>query len=232
MSSLDALLSIHQEVVTALDARVEEVKRREDVARSVLVECQSERRQLEEERSQLVRAEMIYRRQLGGDTHLAPPDTNQARPRFVIEDGIPLPQPRSRARIGPQRFRMLSILRELGGSTSIEEIASLTDLSHRRVRDQMNSDAQAGNIIEQPPGRFALSNEGADLLARFIAYKVARNEALPSLNGPLPNSEQHELDGEEETAAMRVERERGAGGSDIFDISGGSAKPVRHSPEM
>jgi len=95
---------------------------------------------------------------------------------------------KTRARIGPQRFFILTDIRE-NGPTGIEKISERTGLSLKRVKDQVRSDINEGMLDEvpvftdQPAGgasMLRLSNAGGDLLRRFIEYRNANNQALPT----------------------------------------------------
>jgi hypothetical protein len=100
-------------------------------------------------------------------------------PNSTPEEG----QPKLRARIGEQRYRMFLALELLGPLTMADMIA-MTGLGQKRIHDQMSSDMRIG-VVEEKNGRFALTDLGMDLKRRYDAYAAQRGKRLPTLeDGP------------------------------------------------
>ena len=89
-----------------------------------------------------------------------------------------------RARIGPQRYAILSTMRESIPLT-IEALVGLTGLSEKRIRDQLRVDVPNGVVRQLPeqdgrgPPQFELNVVGNDLLMRFEAYRLAKGKPFP-----------------------------------------------------
>lgn len=84
-----------------------------------------------------------------------------------------------RARIGEQRYLMLIALREFG-ALSEGDIAEATQLTPKRVRDQMRSDLDKKVVAEQGD-KLVLTEVGGDLLERFEQYRRETGQELWSL---------------------------------------------------
>lgn len=166
-----------------------------------LEQCAIERRNIDRERQTLLEAAQIYDRELQSGVPvralfegvaIIPPETRTVS---APETDKPL-----RARIGPQRYRMLHALRERGSPVSTQELALITGLGPRRVKDQMMDDCAIGVVIsETGPADTShrITEIGLDLLERFEAYKRTRGQALPSLIGPLRDDGHDDVDPEE-----------------------------------
>jgi hypothetical protein len=131
-----------------------------------------------------------------------PPEHTAAAP---AQDATPRPGPfppppnaemarsKMRARIGPQRYLILIDIQE-HGPTTVEEVSERTGLTLKRVKDQVRSDISDGVLDEVSQSTnftwgnssnsivsmLRLSNAGGDLLSRFVEYRAANNQALPT----------------------------------------------------
>lgn len=88
-----------------------------------------------------------------------------------------------RARVGPQRYLILTSLRA-GAAMTLGEIIKATGLSERRIRDQLRSDIGVGVIDEVVVGiahKYRLSKAGGELLRRFEQYRRSMNRPLPTM---------------------------------------------------
>lgn len=90
-----------------------------------------------------------------------------------------------RTRIGPQRYLMLATIRD-AGPFSASEIATLTNLSPRRIKDQMWSDKKEGIVWEVDDGsgsgvmKYSLTEEGAAFIAKFEERCKKLGKSLPT----------------------------------------------------
>ena len=165
---LTHLIEMNARALSKLDERVSSLTEREDRARRTLEKCQEERVQLEREHQALTLAEQVYRRTFG-----RPEDASIGNGQSDPDGAKP------RARIGPQRYLMLACIRNNVGATP-DFIAQNTQLSPRRVKEQMGSDV-AGGIVKDTSGVYHLTFNGHQLMSRFEAYKDSRGEPLPSI---------------------------------------------------
>lgn len=94
------------------------------------------------------------------------------------------PSRSKRARIGPQRYRMFHALRRSQVGMSADQVASVTGVDLKRVREQLSSDVSQG-LAAEIEGGFQLTPAGHDLLDRFENYKRSKGQPLPSTQGPL-----------------------------------------------
>lgn len=169
-----------------LDRRAEGIERREAAARRELEACAAERADVEKERSILDQADRIYRDALNGSAARVPePPVVATAPDAAAGASIPSPlRPVRKARIGPQRYRMFLALRQEMGLATVESIAALARLDARRVKEQMQSDAELGYVAQHAADAFGLTPAGQDLLARYEAYKRSKGQVLPTLDDP------------------------------------------------
>ena len=182
---LDVLLGANRLLLAELDQRAAKVNERENWARATLSECEGEREQIDQERAAVLVTDRLYRL------------------RFVQSAESPEVdyRPKTRARIGPQRYRMLSFLKSQSTSntwSSQAEVAMVTGLGQKRVRDQMRADSADGIVLEKNE-TYLLSAHGLNLLERYQRYKEARGEPLPPLEGPIGDEE-----GEDVTTAEEI----------------------------
>jgi hypothetical protein len=178
------LLEANRLILADLDRRVASVDEREAKARSVLDDCAAERRQLEVERDAILTADRLYRRRFIPDD--TAPETSVTSVGLGATSASALVKPR--ARIGPQRYRILAHLRLWNKAVVVEEIAAATGLSIKRIHDQLRVDMPNG-IIGEVEGRYCLKCAGWDLLERFEHYKRSKGEPLPLLHGPIDDDE-------------------------------------------
>jgi hypothetical protein len=201
MASIDLnlLLDAHRLAMSDLDQRSAQVDRQEDKARRLIEDCAAQRQEIERDRATLLAAEQIYRRRFIPD--------DEAPLRFASAAGRPPAEvdgdqrPKTRARVGPQRYRMLTFLRHrLAQPASPVEISAATGLTQTRVRKQMRSDVADG-FVEEIDDLFHINPSGLALLDRFEAYKRSKGEPLPPLDGPISDDEDETDDREPEELA-------------------------------
>lgn len=184
VASLDQLLSAHQRVRADLLKQVAALNAHEASLRAELETCVTRRSSYEDQIRALDTTESLYRKMLGQQVpYVAEPQVivHDADSRQVVAS-LPANFPKPpRARIGPQRYQMFIALRDLGPLTR-SEIATKTNLSEKRVREQMLSDAQAGFVSERLiDEKLSLSPAGTSLLERFEAYKRSKGIRLAQL---------------------------------------------------
>lgn len=63
----------------------------------------------------------------------------------------------------------------------LEDMATLTRLPYRRVKDQMVSDVRSG-MVGMSGDYYTLTSAGMDLLSRFKAYKRMHGQPLPTVD--------------------------------------------------
>ena len=209
MSDVESIHDLTQALLHRLDARALKVSAREAECRQWLEECLAERQDIDRERRVLLEAEKIYRREIdaGLEMRLLFPDAS--RPRgvavFDIDDSAEAatsvspvgaePPKLLKARIGPQRYRMLHALRQVRPTGLLaQDIASRTGFTFRRVKDQMLADQELGVVAAESfdPNAFKITDIGLDLLERFETYKRTRGEPLPSLTDPISEDDRDE----------------------------------------
>lgn len=186
-----AALAATAEVLALLDQRLRLNGEKEAAIQRSLERCHDERAELENERKTLTAAADLYRRyqrpaglaateQTTGDLH------SGALP--LLPTQVTSTIPGVRARVGPQRYRILATLRLWARVATYEEVIAATNLTSKRVRKQVKSDLQDGFIVASPDG-IALAEKGYELLERFENYKKSHGEALPPISGPLDDDE-------------------------------------------
>jgi len=218
--SAEFLQQLNKSILAVLDGREKELTDRESKARRVLEECATERLAIRAQRASIAEAERIQLAALEAaeleDDDNVPPDENPptfhvgllppykapAVPPNSVGGGPASPQDNQklRARIGPQRYAILTALREESFLTA-DAISLATRLTPKRVKDQLRVDLPRGIVametIRTRDGEvetYLLTHRGSDLLSRFENYKNARGEELPgSLDGAFS-----ELEGETE----------------------------------
>ena len=161
----------------ALQERIRVLAGREERARRALDAVSDERAKLEAERAALLIAEQIYRRTLGIEPEDAPTTAVQTEIRI-------------RARVGPQRYLMLSTLRNSHRPMSFSDIADSTKLGVKRIKDQLVADEQLG-VVKSDWDAYSITDTGLGLLSRFEAYKQIKGEDLPTV-GNVPYDQDSE----------------------------------------
>lgn len=188
---LEGLLEANRVLLSDIDQRAAKLDERESRAHSILRECAAARQEIEQDRATVLAIDRLYRLRFVPDGSrdfqpLSAEPLNVASGPDHSEN-----RPKGRARIGPQRYRMLAFLeresRSLHGF-SLSQVADATGLGQRRVRDQMRSDSLDG-VVQEQDGHFRITPQGIDLLERFRAYKESKGELLPSLDGPISDDE-------------------------------------------
>jgi len=195
MIDLDGLLEANKLLMSDLDTRAAAVSERDAKARRMLELCENERRQIEIERNALLAVEKMYRRKFVPDPEGYPqPSLQDAQRAMGPLAGNAMPRAAKRARVGPQRYRMLVYLRSHPDEWhSIVGIAQATNLGVKRVRDQMKSDTREGIVFDRDEF-YQLTPDGLAHLTRFEAYKREKGEPLPSLDGPVPEEDEYDED--------------------------------------
>jgi hypothetical protein len=179
VAELDAILEFHRSIRSALDAQEATVAEREAAAQKTLAECRMERQKIESERATLDSAEKLYIRASGKE-----PEVHLVRVNMLAGFEVASAETRSigqeRARVGPQRYAMLVVLRDMREDRSLEDIAGPTGLSIKRIRGQMNTEVERGTVTERD-GRYTITDSGRELLIRFAEYRRERGIPLPTL---------------------------------------------------
>lgn len=196
--------------VAAIDARVAEANR-------VLRDCATERVAIESKRNTILQVHAMQIAYLSrhdvSNSQVppcpVPPPAQEAinaprrpgpgpMPSFLLTAAENAAKSKPRARIGPQRYFILTDIHE-NGPTTIEAVSERTGLTLKRVKDQVRSDLVEGILDEvmtytdQPEGgtpMLRLSNAGGDLLRRFVEYRRATNQALPTREEALGQQEE------------------------------------------
>ncbi|WP_159711543.1 hypothetical protein [Geminicoccus flavidas] len=97
-----------------------------------------------------------------------------------------------RARVGDQRYLMWNALHR-SGPMSREDLVRATNLSKKRIHDQMTSDLEQGFVSEEN-GLLSLTPSGISLKERFVSYRLSMNKPLPV---PLTAPSTDDADGED-----------------------------------
>ena len=218
----ERLLDLHGAIEQEITARMTTLAEKEADAQRIIQQCFEERKQIDRERSGLRDAERIYRDVFtaGGNAPPRPATIPYGRAAASLlaspptSDNLVGDYPeqqalQTRARIGPQRFLMLDAINTLSDMT-VEEIAALTRLPLRRVREQMMSDSKLG-VVTSDWGKFRLTVGGLDLLERYKAYKRSNGQPLPTADDPSSDEDrdEHEVpDTEGEPVGRSQEPER------------------------
>ena len=177
-ATLNQILSAHSRIRSDLRMQVERLAVREQELKHQLEDCLVRRAKIQEQERALDTTEALYRKMLGASAEgsigqlaisvaIGAKDTDSPKP--------------PRARIGPQRYQMFIALRTFENLTR-HEIAEVTNLSEKRVRDQMVSDLQSGFVYEMgAEEKLGLTPAGLSLLERFEAYQKLRGKKLAQL---------------------------------------------------
>lgn len=174
---LDALTELNRPVREELGRREALAAEREAQARREVEDCERERSQVAVDRSALDRVEELHR-QLSGSRPAGEGEREVGSGLTPSPDSDLKAKP-LRARVGPQRYLMLVAIRDRG-SASPEEVAEVTGLQLRRVRDQLSDDREKGFVAIVDDGGLALTARGVEQLAVFEAAKASRGERLPT----------------------------------------------------
>jgi predicted transcriptional regulator len=177
----DTVFDLNRHIYAALDEREQDVVRREREANKILLECDLEREKIKSEREAIKAAEKLQRHHLEALGVIVPdsfPHGDSVSESALTVEGQEAKK--RRARVGPQRYAILTSLR-LWGEANIDEIVSLTDLSIKRIKDQFRVDIPEGIVRLLSNNKYELTAEGEELLARFEEYKTRQGEPLPTL---------------------------------------------------
>ena len=181
MVDLRVLLEANEFLRAENRRRQELVGVREAKARAHLADCESERREWAAEMETIEAADQLYRRRIAPQL---PSGDDEDQPRLAVAPQLEAPiRQQARARIGPQRYFILSCLRGSHQFVPVEAIADQTRLSIKRVRDQLRSDVSDGFIVEAH-GVYGIRASGLALMDKYETYKRSKGEPLPSLDDP------------------------------------------------
>jgi hypothetical protein len=204
-----AIKAINERLLAQLDEDKSKNEQRKADAHRALSECDVEDSKIEEKRNAILQAEALQLAYLDSVPPpafrvLPPPPVVRPRPPVVARQ-MPLPPPpassapvgqsnndpdifhtptvvQRRARVGPQRYFILTSLRS-GGPLTVGEIIKHTGFPERRIRDQLRSDIHDGVIDEVVIGiahKYRLTKAGAQLLVRFEEYRKSTGKGLPT----------------------------------------------------
>lgn len=207
MSTRELLQNANRAILDGIAEQDRALAVRETALTQELEAVVNQRKRLKDDRDILVRAEEIQLRILEASS----PEPTTSEPEGSNKVG----GVQTRARIGPQRYAMLTALRDRGHLT-VQEIADITGLPISRVREQMRDDTPVHvEPVEEESGgtvQLALTQGGYDLLSRFEAYRKSEGKPLPSLVGS------DEADGT--SGAAESGPDVSAAGADLSDLLG------------
>ncbi|PWC93234.1 hypothetical protein [Azospirillum sp. TSO5] len=194
-ATLNQVLTAHARIRSDLRSQVEAISMREQELKALLEDCLVRRAKIQEQERALDTTEALYRKMLGTN---ADGGVGQLAISVAIGAKDAEPQKPPRARIGPQRYQMFIALRTFE-NLSRHEIAEVTNLSEKRVRDQMVSDLQSGFVYERgAEEKLSLTPAGLSLLERFEAYQKLRGKKLAQLGDATDDAdEQAETDNDD-----------------------------------
>jgi len=205
-----AIKAINERLLAQLDEDKSKNEQRKADARRALSECEAEDSKIEAKRSAILQTEALqlaYLESVPAPALRILPPPQAVRPPSpprppVIARPVP-PPPTSapagqnnsdpdvfhaptvvqrRARVGPQRYFILTSLRSHGPLT-VGEIIKHTGFPERRIRDQLRSDTHDGVVDEVVIGvahKYRLSKSGEQLLVRFEQYRESTGKGLPT----------------------------------------------------
>lgn len=186
-------------MIKVREQRLARVAEDEAAARAVIERCSEDRKRIGGELGALYQVVGLIQadlKALDAERTAPAPDT-VPRPDLTLvppSDGAADDEPRLKARIGDQRYLMLSALR-IADSPSAEALASETGLNPRRVKDQMATDVENG-VVAVSGERLRITPKGLDLLDRFESYKRRKGQKLPSLDDARRGDDRDEADPE------------------------------------
>jgi len=191
VSDVDFLKRLNQRILADLSAREAEVAEREEQANRALKECVVEREAIGVQRMALeqVEALQISALEFGPPSvGLGTPEQPVATtPRTLIHRPDDSIERKPKARVGDQRYIMLTSVREVGFLT-MDDIVERTGYSLKRVKDQIRADCPEflrERYLEDGKGSYLtvyeLTKDGEDLLKRFEDYRRSKNIPLPEL---------------------------------------------------
>jgi hypothetical protein len=202
---------LNERLLAQLDDEQTKISERRAKAKRELLQCDTDDDIVEEKRNSILQSQALQLAYLGGLPQTSaptvplspPPPSAQNSPQPIAHamsaiDAIGTAKPaavaaaprtgdlvvQKRARVGPQRYFILTSLRAVG-PLSLGEIIKQTHLQERRVRDQLRSDINDGVVDEVAVGlthKFRLSKAGGELLMRFEEYRKATGKGLPTLD--------------------------------------------------
>ena len=83
----------------------------------------------------------------------------------------------------------------------LDDIAALTKLNVKRVKEQMASDLKLGMVQHMGDSyAYTLTSAGMDLLVRFKAYKRAHGQPLPTADDPHSGDDRDDAESDDQFA--------------------------------
>jgi hypothetical protein len=183
----DSLRALNAGLLTALEEEKEKIDQRRADAKRVLAQCDTEDDHIEEKRNSIIVASKMQLAYLSKLPEPSLPPCPVALPQSAEspaepDQSAPDGSVQKRARVGPQRYLMLTALRGAGPLT-VSDIVNHTGLLERRVRDQLRADMADGVVKESLSGtiyKYGLTEPGLDLLDRFERYRRHTGKGLPT----------------------------------------------------
>lgn len=201
-----AALTVLSNLLASFDRQVAAVDSEENEGRStfekLLADCQTKRASIEEKRASVRTTILAIRNDYPDDDasdYNAPPLHNPDQVHSLWSK--PQAAPKTRARIGDQRYKMFYILREQGAQ-SAEYIAGITALDIRRIKNQMSDDVTDGFVSQHPDERYELTEKGMHLMTRFESYRREAGKPLPSLDDPAGDDREEDVQTDEMKGVM------------------------------
>jgi hypothetical protein len=200
------LIEEHKRLLGELDARETTLAIRREKLAIVIKAFDDEDKDIAARRATLADLlrmyETLYSTSEGGKGEASAPVAKPPEKEEVIGQ--------KRARIGPQRYLMLTALCDRGTLT-IHDLADITSLAPRRVRDQMAADEKAKIVelvtefieIGKPIPKYQITPEGRQLRHRFVHYRQERGLPLPT-----PEDAQDDAFTQEDAEEMAAEQAR------------------------
>jgi hypothetical protein len=193
---IEGIRALHARLRKDLDIAEANVSEEEERLLTAIAKCATDRATIQQKREALAQIEAMYRPLFENSDFLSPSQAAEMRaldrlvglsaPNVVsVSEQIPAKKPQTKARIGDQRYRMFVCLSGSKEYTDMQVLSVITGVTERRVRDQMAEDTANGFVQTAPEGeKYLLTEQGEDLLARFIASRTARGIPLPSNVAP------------------------------------------------
>lgn len=191
MSDVDFLKRLNQRILTDLSVREAMVAEREEQANRTLKECFAEREAIGTQRRALEQVEALQINALQFGPPPADLDVAERAAAPVLRPPIHRTddslERKPKARVGDQRYIMLTAVRE-AGFMSMDDIVEQTGYSLKRVKDQIRADHPEFLADFQTPDgsggfltSYELTPDGVNLLQRFEDYRRSKNIPLPRL---------------------------------------------------
>lgn len=212
-NEFELIRSVNRRLLSNIARKREEGVERVQALNAQMAELKKLLENLDYQRSQIEAAEKLQAAFLSSDHPATEPITSAASSE---EDPTDTPESEDiergklKARIGDQRYVVLSTIRE-HGALSLNGAIFVTGLPAKRVKDAIKADFDLGVLKEDQyfmtgglEAVYSLTDIGTDLLERFEAYKRQKGQKLPTQaevlrelgleppqdleNAPFPNS--------------------------------------------